>query len=269
MFGIAALPMYDFPHLREAHDQLWKSIGRILEATGLEHVPPELTRGGNLQEMWRSPDLLLGQTCGFPLAKELGRSVQLVATPKYTAEGCRRTFYRSCIVVRRDEASETLADMRGKICALNEWSSNSGMNAFRAAIAPLACGQSFFADVVVTGSHAESLRSVAEGVADIAAIDCVTFHHLKLAAPDLVSAVRVLCWTRESPALPLVTSASTSKSTLAALRFALSEVSFAPDLKHVREQLQISGFELVSFDEYQPILEMERYAERLRYPKIC
>lgn len=269
MLGIAALPMYDFPHLREAHDQLWTSIARILETAGLVDVPRELSRGGNLLDMWRSPDLLLGQTCGFPLAKELGRSVQLVATPRYSVEGCRRTFYRSCIVVRRDESAETLVDMRGKRCALNEWSSNSGMNAFRAAIAPLACGEPFFTDVVVTGSHAESLRSVAENRADIAAIDCVSFYHMKNAAPDLVSEVRVLGWTRESPSLPLVTSASTSKSTLAALRFALSEVSFAPDLRQVREQLQITGFELVSFDEYQPILEMERYAERLRYPKIC
>jgi ABC-type phosphate/phosphonate transport system substrate-binding protein len=265
----AAFPMYDFPHLEEAHNLLWNSIARILEDANVADVPKELTRGKNLNEVWTDPRMLLSQTCGFPLAKDLKTSVRLVATPKYKVHGCRRARYRSFIVVRADEAALNLSDMRGKRCAINEWSSNSGMNAFRAAIAPLACGEPFFDSVVVSGSHLESLRSVAERRADVAAIDCVSFAHIKTFAPHLTDAVKVLCWTRESPALPFVTSGATDDYTLAALRHALTEVSFDPGLALVRNELMIDGFEMIPFEQYQPVLEMEHYAKTLRYPRIC
>ena len=59
--------------------------------------------------------------------------------------------------------------------ALNAHDSNTGMNLFRAAIAPIAGGAPFFRAVVVTGSHEASVAAVAEGRADLAAIDCVSF----------------------------------------------------------------------------------------------
>lgn len=265
----ASLPMYDFPHLAEAHAVLWKSIARILRGANVKDVPLELTRAKSLNDVWNDPRMLLSQTCGFPLAKHLKTSVRLVATPRYKAFGCRRARYRSCIVVRADENARILSDMRGRRCAINELTSNSGMNVFRAAIAPLACGEPFFENVIVTGSHMESLRSVAENRADVAAIDCVSFAHIGKFAPHLTGGLKILTWTRESPNLPFVTSRETDEYTLAALRHALAEISFDPGLASVRELLMIDGFELVPFEQYQSILEMEHYANLLRYPQIC
>jgi ABC-type phosphate/phosphonate transport system substrate-binding protein len=265
----ASFPMYDFPHLTEAHNLLWNSIARTLRSANIDDVPQLLTREKSLNEVWNDPQMLLSQTCGFPLAKHLKASVRLVATPRYTAFGCRRARYRSCIVVRADENARVLSDMRGRRCAVNELSSNSGMNVFRAAIAPIACGEPFFEKVMITGSHAESLRSVAENRADVAAIDCVSFAHIRTLSPELTNAVKILTWTRESPSLPFVTSRETDDYTLAALRHALTEVTFDPGLASVRDALMIDGFELVPLEQYQPILEMEHYAMTLRYPQIC
>ncbi len=137
--------------------------------------------------------------------------MQLVATPLYTAIGCVGPFYRSAIVVRRYEPAATLADMRGTRCVVNEWSSNSGMNLLRAAIAPLAAGAEFFESVDLSGSHRRSIEMVADGEADLAAIDCVSWAHFQQIAPEPTGALRVLGWTETSPSLPYVTAAGTMR----------------------------------------------------------
>ena len=78
------------------------------------------------------------------------------------------------MIRRADDERRELVAFRGSVAAINGENSNSGMNLFRAAIAPIAMG-AFFAKVVATGSHVASLRAVAAGEADLAAVDCVSF----------------------------------------------------------------------------------------------
>ncbi len=82
---IAALPMYDFPHLREAHDAFWTAVADRLVSYGLTNVPLGLTRPRDPLDLLSEPSLLLGQTCEYPLAMSRTSSVRLVGTPRYTA----------------------------------------------------------------------------------------------------------------------------------------------------------------------------------------
>ena len=84
------------------------------------------------------------------------------------------------------------------------------MNLLRSAIAPLADRTQFFSSVIESGSHRRSLRMVATGQADIAAIDCITLAHLRQHDPALVNAVRILTWSPAAPSLPLITASSSS-----------------------------------------------------------
>ena len=115
---IASLAMYDWPELQAANDALWSAIAGRLAEQGLA-VPERLTRGVDLDAVWTSPALLLGQTCGYPLMTALGRRVQLVATPRYKARGCEGPFRRSAMVVRARTPIRSLAQLRGRRCALN------------------------------------------------------------------------------------------------------------------------------------------------------
>ncbi len=85
---IAALPMYDFPELRESHDELWAALASRLVAAGVANVPPLLTQSLGHVDVWRHRRLLLGQGCEYPLATSLAGAVRIVATPCYTALGC-------------------------------------------------------------------------------------------------------------------------------------------------------------------------------------
>lgn len=89
---IASLAMYDLPWLKAANDRLWSEIAVRLRDLGVPDVPERLERNMDLEDVWRSPRLLLGQTCGYPLMSDLRETVQLVATPHYRAEGGARTL---------------------------------------------------------------------------------------------------------------------------------------------------------------------------------
>jgi hypothetical protein len=97
--SIASLPMYDLPALRQATDDWWSGLARALTAAGLEGVPKRLTREANSEELWCRPDLLISQTCGYPLTHALAGQVRLVATPAYHVEGCDGALYRSVFLV--------------------------------------------------------------------------------------------------------------------------------------------------------------------------
>jgi ABC-type phosphate/phosphonate transport system substrate-binding protein len=241
---LAALPMYEFAELQTAHDTLWRALSNALIERGIPHVPSHLTRDLSHRDVWRHPSLLFSQACEYPVATSFGDVLTLIGTPRYSAPGCEGTLYRSAIIVRANDSADTLAELRGRRCAVNEPDSNSGMNLLRAAIAPLAHGKSFFGSVQFSGSHRSSVERIARDEADVAAIDCVTFAHLQRFDPALTQQVRILTWTPPSPSLPFVTSHITDEHTLEALRSALAGVVSDTTMRSTSEQLRLEGVDL-------------------------
>jgi ABC-type phosphate/phosphonate transport system substrate-binding protein len=270
---IAALPMYDLPELAAANDALWSAIAERLNDLGVDDIPNGLTREGPLEAIWTDPRLLLAQTCGYPLVTSLRGRVQVVATPRYSAEGCEGVLYRSAVVVRAEDPATRLADVRSRRLAVNDLASNSGMNLLRAEIAPLAAeppfrGAPFFAKVTLTGAHVASLEAVAAGEADAAAIDCVVWAHLRRFRPALTQGLRILAWTRSAPGLPLIASASLDVAQVQALRTALTGVAQDQSLAAVRATLRLEGFETMAEAAYAPILALEAAAIAQGYPHL-
>jgi ABC-type phosphate/phosphonate transport system substrate-binding protein len=265
---IAALPMYDFPEVRDAHDRLWDALARRLRETGVAGVPRHLIRDLSHRELWSHPGLLFGQACEYPLSKYFCRYLKIVATPRYRAPGCKENTYRSGIVVRAEEPACSLEGLRERRCVVNEPDSNSGMNLLRATLAPITGGTRFFRSVVFSGSHRRSLELIGAGEADVAAIDCVTLEHLRRTHPLLMSQVRVIDWTEPSPCLPFVITSQASESTVIALREALQAVCADPALAPVRDTLLLEGIDVTPDATFSRVLELERQAERWRYPAL-
>jgi len=263
---VASLPMYDFPELRGAHDVFWGALAARLTSAGLPHVPRDLAHHVGPGEVWRDPSLLFAQGCEYPLATSFADHVRLVASPMYSAAGCEGARYRSAIVVR--DGFATLADLRGRRCAINELDSNSGMNLLRAAIAPLATGGRFFGSVVVSGSHLRSVKMVASGEADVASVDCVSFAHFQRLYPSVVGELRVVAWTPSSPSLPFITARSAGDAMVRALRSALADVFDDDGLAPVREQLLLSGVDLAPQEGFDEVLALERGAVEEGYAII-
>jgi len=269
MSAIAHLGMYDLPEIRPAVEKLWSAVARRLSDDGLADVPLMLSRDLTPHESWRNPELLFGQSCGYPALHEHHGNLRIFATPLYDAPGCGAGTHCSFIVAPMESPLNELTDLRGARFALNSWDSNTGMNLPRLAFAPFAEDGRFLGEIVETGSHAESLARVGEEHADAAAIDCVTHALLTRHRPDAVAKTRIFARSAPSPALPFVTARSTNEATIDALRRALVGALAAPALEATRKALFLSGVVPADEENYRTILEYERRAEELGYPKLA
>jgi ABC-type phosphate/phosphonate transport system substrate-binding protein len=265
---IAALPMYDIPELRDAHDRLWTALAQRLRANGVTPVPGRLTRDLGHREIWAHPGLLFGQACEYPVSKYLRERLRIISTPRYNAPGCIAYSYSSAIVVHADEPVSLLEDLRQRRCVVNEPDSNSGMNLFRAALAPVAGGARFFRSVSFSGSHRKSIELIAAREADVTAVDCVTLRHLQRFHTHLTSQVKVIDWTPSSPCLPFVTSTQTEEATFQALRSAMADVFTDSTLAPARELLLLEGVNLNPDTTLSRVSELEAQAKRWRYPVL-
>ena len=205
---IAALPMYDRSELRAETDALWAAIRDALRGRGVD-APETLTRDSDPWDIWQSPDLILAQTCGLPYRARLHGRVTLVATPEYALPGCPPGHYCSVILARGADVPD-----RPRV-AINDPLSQSGWAALQdwAATAGLPLGP-----VTITGSHAASARAMAEGRADLAAIDAQTWR--QLVRFDGADPALEIARTPPTPGLPLITAAGRDP---APIRAALSE----------------------------------------------
>jgi ABC-type phosphate/phosphonate transport system substrate-binding protein len=201
---IASLGMYDFGASVAANDRFWALIRDGLRARGLA-APDALLRGeAAFWPAWEAPDLVLSQTCGYPFRSRLHHRVTYVGTPDYGLEGCPPGHYRSIFVARADDPRHTLADFDDAPFAYNEALSQSGWAAPQVHATGLGIR---LPPAVRTGGHRLSARAVAEGKADIAALDALTHLLLIENEPDLMRGLRVFGSTVPTPGLPYIAAA--------------------------------------------------------------
>lgn len=205
MHPVAALPMYDRPETAAAHDALWSAIRSALVSEGLA-APEVLDREIDLWEGWEHPGLVLGQACSLPYRTRLQGRVAVIGTFDYGLPDLAPGQYCSVIIARSDDtSSEAEALTRGRF-AINQPHSQSGW------AAPYFWAQDqgiTLRPVLETGGHRASARAVAEGRADRAALDAVTWRGIVQWEPELAARLRVAARTPPSPALPLIAAAGT------------------------------------------------------------
>ncbi|MBV0912591.1 phosphate/phosphite/phosphonate ABC transporter substrate-binding protein [Anianabacter salinae] len=243
---IAALPMYDWPEERAGVDALWSYLGDALREGGVP-APLALTRGDDLWALWEDPGLVIGQTCGLPYRARLHDRVQLIGTFDYGLQGVPTGHYRSEMVVARNDPREDLAQFREAALALNGFDSQSGWCAAHAAAK--AAGITF-RRFHHTGAHRASAGLVAEGRADIAAVDAVTWRLIQRHEPDMAARLRVLGPTPSSPALPLVAAPGQPAGRIADILEAA--VTAMPD--GLRDRTGVTGFHRMCDADYLAVV---------------
>ena len=217
---IAQLPMYDWPEVRAATDALWVEIHSALQKRGIES-PDTLDREEATETTWLSPRLLLSQTCGLPLVQDLRDQVTVLG--RFTYQDLPATGdYHSVIVVRESDSIDHPEDLRGQRAAINHEDSYSGCLTLKRWAGRQAGETAFFASVIATGSHRDSVCAVANGLADTAAIDHVSWCLAKRVEPA-TQRLSVVAKTDDRPGLPLITQTGHDTQTLASFRSALDE----------------------------------------------
>ena len=205
---IASLPMYERAETVAAHNALWSAVRDGLIARDID-APQGLTRDGDPRSHWRAPKLILSQTCSLPYRSELHAAVNLIGTPNYGLRDTRPGYYFSVLIARSDDPREDPSKDPSATMAVNDLKSQSGW------AAPLEfLGSRRPSQTRLTGSHELSVRAVAEGLADWAAIDAVSWRALEKSS-EKTSALRIFARTRQTPGLPLITAAQRDQEPIA------------------------------------------------------
>ncbi|ESY70874.1 MULTISPECIES: PhnD/SsuA/transferrin family substrate-binding protein [Mesorhizobium] len=204
-------------------------------------LPPDKL---DFHKLWLHPALLFAQTCWGPMELGLSRHVQVVGQPSYDAyEGGQGELYSSALVMRTGEGPEVRSPadgrallpldlIRGKRFTFNSLDSMSGI------IAPTrdleAAGESLdiFSSRNESGGHRGSIVTVAEGRADIAAIDCESWALAQRFEPAARKVV-IVGWTARRKGLPFITARTTPEKTIKAMREALVGLAEQPRIQRV------------------------------------
>jgi ABC-type phosphate/phosphonate transport system substrate-binding protein len=237
---VASLAMYPFIHLRPAYERVWDAVRSRLsiEAPALDwDLDPDVA--------CRRDDLVLGQTCGWPLITELADSVHVVGTFDCDVDGAVDGTYRSVLVSPTDQP---LADILGRAdlsVAVNSPDSLSGWISLLAA-----ADGARFESVEWTGSHAASIEALRDRRAHLAAIDAVSWAHLDGDGLSIVGhGPRIPC-------LPLVTSRSSTVALIDELRRAVTEAVNDRALADSCDTLKIRGFVVRDLADYEGLSEL-------------
>ncbi|MBI1416535.1 MAG: PhnD/SsuA/transferrin family substrate-binding protein [Limimaricola sp.] len=197
---IASLPMYDRPENMAAHDALWALIRNGLRDRGLD-APDALDRATDHMEGWGRPDLVLGQICNLPYRALFRDRVTAIGCADYGLSDTPAGHYRSLFVVREDDPAKRPEDCDGYRLAYNEGMSQSGWGT---AWAWSQARGMTLRPALQTGAHRASVAAVAEGRADWAAVDAISFRNMAGRDPG-AARLRVIGRTDPSPGMTFIT----------------------------------------------------------------
>lgn len=197
---IASLPMYAHPAHRGAHDRLWALIRDGLRGAGCA-APDNLDHDIDHLSAWARDDLVLSQICNLPYRLRFKDQLTLIGAADYGIEGCALGYYHSVFVTHPETAATGPADLQDARFVCNDTLSQSGY----AAPQLWAIARGFqFRLTAQTGAHFDSITMVAEGRAELAAIDAQTWR-MALALHPSARALKVIGKTDSSPGQSFVT----------------------------------------------------------------
>jgi ABC-type phosphate/phosphonate transport system substrate-binding protein len=210
---------------------IFDDAGKLIAPDPATLPPDEL----DFHRLWLHPKLLFAQTCWGPMELGLAEHVQVVAQPSYDAfEGGKGEFYSSALVMPADGKASMPAPadggaaipldlMRGRRFIFNSVDSMSGLIALTRDLEALGESLDIFSSRSESGGHRSSIVAIAEGRADIAAIDCRSWALAQRFEPA-AKGVKVVGWTARRKGLPYITARTTPEETIAMMRDAVAAV---------------------------------------------
>lgn len=221
--------------------------GGIQDAQGVLIAPDPATLPPDeldYHKLWLHPALLFAQACWGPMELGLSKHVQVVGQPSYDAyEGGQGELYSSALVMRTGEGPKARSPrdgspflpldlIRGKRFTFNGLDSMSGIIALTRDLQAAGESLDIFSSRSESGGHRGSIVAVAEGKADIAAIDCESWALAQRFEPAALKVV-IVGWTARRKGLPYITAATTPSKTVAALRQAIAGLTEQPRIQRV------------------------------------
>jgi len=176
----------------------------------------------------------------FVMAEHLGTSL-------YTAE----------VIVHKDSAIRTIADLEGKVFAFTDPLSYSGHMVIENYLRQRnTIPEKYFNRYFYTYSHDKSLWVVANKIADGASFDSQIYEYAKEKTPELVSNVRIIASLDPAPTGPIVISKKLKAEQKEQLRHIFLTMHENPEVFEAMQGLVIDKFIIPTPELYEPLREL-------------
>ena len=264
---IAALPMYDWPEVRDEVDAQWARVREAFRQKGIDAPQTIVRRNGDLppvpggihdaegrliapdpatlppneldyHQLWLHPALLFAQTCWGPMELGLSKQVQVVGQPSYDAyEGGQGELYSSALVMRTGEGPQLRSPADGK--ALLPLDLMRGKRFTFNSLDSMSGVIALTRDLQAAGESLDIFSSRSESGGHRGSIVTVAAGNADVAAIDCESwalaqrfepaaqAVKVVGWTGRRKGLPFITALATPEKIVAVLRDAIANLTRA------------------------------------------
>jgi len=262
-----AIVSYLAPNMFEFYEAVAASLNRAL---GLE---TELVQ--SQYDPLEDPALLadridIALICGLPFARHYqvaGHQLQALVAPVMQASRYQNCpVYFSDIIVRSSSNIQGFEDLHLKVLCYNEPGSNSGYNLLRQKLIESGYPRRFFSRVIQSGSHQHSIRWVADGLADCAAIDSTVLEQELRTYPELLSRLRVIESIGPCPMPPVVVARRLGSALIARVKSALLQPD--AELQLAMERSHIRGYVSVRSEDYTPLHRLYEAAVQAGYAVI-
>lgn len=243
-------PVPTFGLYQELADYVAEKLGR----------PVEMIQGKTYQEindLVQSGEAPLAVVCTNPYLQ--GREdfgMEALVVPQVQGG----PYYYSLLIVRNDLDAASLQDLQGRSFAFSDPLSNTGR------LVPLyqlaLMGESpdtFFGRSLFTYAHDNSIRSVAEGVVEAAAVDSLVYEYMLAAEPQVAAKVKVVERWGPFGINPIVVNPLLDRDLKESLRDLFLNMDKDAGGRVLLQQLMIERFLLPDDDLYDSVLEMRAY----------
>jgi len=208
-----------------------------------------------INEMLKNRQLEAAFVCSGPYVdghKEFG--LELLAAPQ--AYGV--TVYYSYIIVPKDSPIRSFAELRGKRFAFTDPLSNSGKLVPTYMLARMnETPESFFREFIFTKAHDKSIKAVAQGVVDAAAVDSLIWEYLNATNPQFTAKTRILEKSSPYAIPPLVVPRDIDPELKKRLRGAFLNAHNDPRGLEILKKMHIDKFVTIDDNAYDSVREMQ------------
>jgi phosphonate transport system substrate-binding protein len=253
--GAMITPKEGFAYYRHLLDYIGEELKRPVEFVDKENYAEinELLKTGNLDAAF---------VCSGPYVEghdEFG--LELVVSPQAYGE----TVYYSYIIVNIDSPAESFKELRGKKFVFTDPKSNTGKLVPTYMLAKMnETPDSFFKEYRYTYAHDKSIKAVAHGLADGAAVDSLIWEYTNKINPEITSRTRILLKSPPYGIPPFVVSSGTDTETKKQLREILLNIHNDEKGRKILKGMMIDKFVPVDDSAYDSIREMKAWIAKQR-----
>lgn len=234
------------------YSQLLNYIGEKLDRE-VEFVDRE--NYAEIIKLIRLSDIDVAFVCGRPYVDGHDKfELELLVAPQMYGE----TVYYSYIIVPKDSPAENLEDLRGKSFAFTDLLSNSGKLVPTYILAkrgetPDSCFQKY----IYSYAHDKSIKAVAHGIVDGAAVDYLIWEYINHVDPVITSKTKVIEKSRPHGIPPVVVRPDLNPELKERIRQILLNAHKDEKGREILKGMMIDKFIFVYDNAYDSIREMK------------